>query len=76
LAGQQRRTRIAEARLRLIADGRELRVTVDDVLFFSRLFPGDQIGKALGIESAGTPENLLAHGWQHEPEPTEKGRIV
>ena len=69
-------TRIAEARLRLMAHGRELRVTVDDAPFFSRLFQGDQIGKALGIESASTLDNLLAHGWQHEPEPIEKGQLV
>jgi hypothetical protein len=46
-------TRIAEARLRLMAHG-----------------------EALGIESAGTLEDLLAHGWQHEHEPTEKGELV
>jgi hypothetical protein len=70
-------TRTAEARVRVMAHGRELRVTVADPakhageaqLFFSRLFR-DGEGEALGIESTSTLENFVSHGWTLDPDTT------
>ena len=47
-------TRYAEARVRLMAHGKALRVSVGDQLVVSRLFRDDEGGRKLGVESEGT----------------------
>ena len=68
--------RIAEARLRVLAHGREFRVTVDDRLFFSRLFRDDEDGRKVGDESAETLDNFLGHGWKQAPESIRPDQVL
>jgi hypothetical protein len=58
--------RIAEAWVRLMAHGREIRVTVGAALVFSMLFRDDEDGRRIGTHSAGTLQNFLGHGWTQD----------
>ena len=58
--------RIAEARARVMAHGRELRVTVGADLVFSMLFRDDEDGRKIGTHSTGTLRNFIGHGWTQE----------
>ena len=69
-------SRIAEARIRVMAYGREFRVTMADTLFLSRLFRDDEDGRKLGDESARTLDNFLGHGWKHAPESIKPDLVV
>ena len=53
--------RVAESRVRVMAHGRELRVTVGADLGFSMLFRDDD-GRKIGTHSTGTLQNFLGHG--------------
>jgi hypothetical protein len=61
-------TEHAEARVRVRAHGRELSVTVNGALMFSRVFRVGESGRALGDESTATLENFLTHGWTLSPD--------
>jgi len=60
-------SRYAEARVRVWRHGRELRVTVDDTLVFSRLFhPHEHAGEFEAIAN-GTRMNFERVGWTTDP---------
>jgi len=61
--------KVAEARLRLTADGHEFYVVLGDQMWFARPFPRDAAGEAIALESSGTLNNLLGHGWTLAVEP-------
>lgn len=61
--------KVAEARLRLTADGHEFYVVLGDQMWFARPFPRDAAVEAIALESSGTLNNVLGHGWTLDSEP-------
>jgi hypothetical protein len=57
--------RVAEARVREMAHGHELRISVDNQLVWSKLFPLDAIADA-PRESVATLALFLDRGWARE----------
>jgi hypothetical protein len=58
---------IAEARVRVVPHGRELRVVVNDALLASRFFRDDGDNRELGSTAMGLRQTFEAEGWQHVP---------
>ena len=56
-------SRVAEARVRIYPHGRELRIVVNDVLFWSRLFRDHEDSRLLGSEASGCRQDFERRGW-------------
>lgn len=64
--------RIAEAVVRIYPHGRELRVTVGGVLFWSRLYRDGEDSRPLGEMATGCRQDFLRFGWRNI-EDSERG---